>query len=159
MAAVISRTELADWVGQETGNSEWIRIDQARINGFADVTEDWQAIHVDEAAAKQSVFGGTIAHGFLTLSMLSKFAYEAGLGVEGAVAGVNYGFDKVRMISPVRAGARIRGRLKLMSVEEKSAIRIALRYAATVEIEGEDKPALVAEWLVMQELAESASAS
>ncbi|MBS0296377.1 MAG: MaoC family dehydratase [Proteobacteria bacterium] len=136
--------------GQEIGVSGWIEIDQARINAFADATEDWQFIHVNPEAAAQTPFGGTIAHGFLTLSLLSKMSYEAAPVLKGVVMGVNYGFEKIRFLQPVRAGKRVRGRFKLLDASERDPGRWLIKYEVTVEIEGEAKPALIAEWLGMQ---------
>ena len=112
-------SELAGLIGQEVGLSKWIEIDQARINAFADSTEDWQFIHVDPEAAKQTPFGGTIAHGFLTLSLMSAMSYDAVGALEGVTMGVNYGFDKLRFLAPVPVGSKIRGRFKLLSAEDK----------------------------------------
>ncbi|MEM9168286.1 MAG: MaoC family dehydratase [Pseudomonadota bacterium] len=142
--------ELKDFVGKETGVSDWLLVDQERINVFADVTEDHQFIHVDEERAKATPFGGTIAHGFLTLSLLSRMAADGMLQLEGATAGLNYGFDRMRFMSPVHAGKRVRGVFTLMSADEKMPGRWTFKYAAKVEIEGEDKPALMAEWLSIQ---------
>jgi acyl dehydratase len=136
--------------GQEVGVSDWVEISQDRINAFADCTEDHQFIHVDEEAAKQTPFGGTVAHGFLSLSMLSKIAYGVAITLEGVVMGVNYGFEKVRFLQPVRAGKKIRGRFVLKDAVEKKPGQWMLSYDVSVEIEGVDKPALVAEWLTMQ---------
>jgi acyl dehydratase len=148
--APITGAELAARAGEEVGVSAWIEIDQKRINAFADATDDWQFIHVDPEAAAKTPFGGTIAHGFLTLSLLSRMSYEAAPILDGVVMGVNYGFDKVRFLQPVRAGKRVRGKFKLMDATEKDAGRWLIRYEVTVEIEGETKPALIAEWLGMQ---------
>ncbi|MFN4288291.1 MAG: MaoC family dehydratase [Brevundimonas sp.] len=144
---------LKDRLGEVVGTSDWIRIDQMRINAFAGVTEDEQFIHVDQAAAARTPFGGTIAHGFLTLSMLSRMSMQALRPLDGVVMGINYGFDKVRFLQPVRAGKRIRGHFTLLSIEEKGAGRWLIRHEVSVEIEGEDKPALIAEWLGMQVVA------
>lgn len=152
-ARTISTAELQDSVGQEVGVSEWILIDQARINAFADCTEDHQFIHVDPEAAAKTPFGGTIAHGFLTLSLMSQMSYQAAPVLEGVAMGVNYGFDKLRFLQPVRAGSRVRGRFKLLSAEDKGGGRWLIKNEVTVEIEGGDKPALIAEWLGMQILA------
>jgi len=135
-------------IGQELGVSEWAEMTQDRISQFADVTEDHQFIHIDAEKAKMfTPFGGTIAHGFLTLSMLSRFA-ETGLpSVEGAKMGMNYGLNKVRFLSPVPSGAKIRGRFTLSSAEEKNPGQLLLSHTITVEIEGGQKPAAVAEWL------------
>ncbi len=143
--------EVKQFVGKETGVSDWILIDQDRINQFADVTEDHQAIHVDPEAAKMTPFGGTVAHGFLTLSLLSRLARSDGvLHLEGLKMGVNYGFEKIRLMSPVKSGKRIRGRFTLMSADERNAGQWSFKYAVRVEIDGEDKPALLAEWLTLQ---------
>ena len=146
----VNTDELDEFVGKEIGVSDWITIDQDRIDKFADVTEDHQFIHVDPEAAKATPFGTTVAHGFLSLSMLSRFAADCSLVLDGVKMGVNYGFDKVRMSAPVKSGKRVRGRFKLMSAKEKIPGQWALKYAVKVEIEDEAKPALVAEWLTMQ---------
>lgn len=146
-------SELQDLIGQEVGLSRWITVDQDRIDAFARITEDEQFIHVDPEAAKATPFGGTIAHGFLTLSLASAMSYDAVKPLEGVVMGVNYGFDKLRFLAPVPAGARIRGRFKLLSAEDKGGGRWLLKHELTVEIEGADKPALIAEWLGMQMVA------
>jgi len=142
--------QLKDYIGKETGISGWSVIDQNRINIFADVTEDHQFIHVNPAAAAKTPFGGTVAHGFLTLSMLSHFAKDCVLVLEGVKMGVNYGFDKVRFMAPVKSGKRVRGHFTLMSADEKAPGQWQFKYAVKVEIESEDKPALMAEWLSMQ---------
>ena len=127
--------------------SSWLTIDQQRIDEFADATEDRQFIHTDPEAAAQTPFGGTIAHGFLSLSMLSRMAAEAMLVPDNIKMAVNYGLDRVRFIKPVRSGKRIRGRFRLDSVDEKAPGQLLLRHTVTVEIEGAEKPALTAEWL------------
>ena len=134
-------------VGDEVGVSSWLIVDQARIDAFADATEDHQFIHVDPGAATKAGFGGTIAHGFLSLSLLSRMAAEAMLIPEGLKMAVNYGFGRVRFIMPVRSGKRVRGRFVLDSVEEKAPGQLLVGHKVTVEIEGEEKPALVADWL------------
>ena len=134
-------------IGTEVGVSSWLTIDQNRIDAFADATEDRQFIHVDPAAAARTPFGGTVAHGFLSLSMLSRMAAEAMLVPDGLKMAVNYGLDRVRFIAPVKSGKRIRGRFTLDSIDEKAPGQILLRHTVTVEIEGEDKPALTAQWL------------
>ena len=143
-------SELQGLIGQEVGVSKWFEITQTRIDAFADCTEDHQFIHVDPEAAKKTPFGGTIAHGFLTLSLASAMSYDAVAPLDGVVMGVNYGFDKLRFLAPVPAGSRIRGRFKLLSAEDKGSGRWLLKHELTVEIEGGDKPALIAEWLGMQ---------
>ena len=146
--------ELEQRIGSEVGLSRWFLIDQKRIDAFADATEDWQFIHVDPEAAKATPFGSTVAHGFLTLSMLSAIAYDALPRVSGLAMGVNYGFEKVRFVAPVRAGRRIRGRFRLEGLTQRSAREYQSRKAVTVEIEGEEKPALIADWLSLYVLAE-----
>lgn len=141
--------EIKAKVGSEVGVSDWILVDQARIDAFAGVTDDHQFIHVDAAAAAMTPFGGTIAHGFLTLSLLSRMAADAMLRPEGIRMGVNYGFEKVRFLAPVRSGKRVRGRFRLQRFEEKRPGQYQFVHNVTVEIEGEDKPALIADWIGM----------
>ncbi len=143
---MISPKDLEALLGKEVGLSRWFLMDQERIGLFADVTEDQQFIHVDSEKAKATPFGGTIAHGFLTLSMLSAMAEEAVPLVEGLIHSVNYGFDRVRFISPVSAGKRIRGRFELIAISV-GAGEITQTLKVTIEIEGSEKPALVAEWV------------
>jgi acyl dehydratase len=133
--------------GEETGISDWLTVDQARIDAFAEATEDQQFIHTDAVAAAQTPFGGTIAHGFLSLSLLSRMGAEVMLIPDGVKMAVNYGLDRVRFLAPVRSGKRVRGRFVLDSVEEKAPGQILMRHTVTVEIEGDDKPALTAQWL------------
>ena len=142
---------LAD-VGNDEGTGEWFEVTQSQIDQFAEVTHDHQFIHVDPEAAKATPFGTTIAHGFLTLSMLTHLAKGASSApedparYEGLLMGINYGFNRVRFVSPVKVGSRIRARAVTVSAELKgSAIETARNF--TVEIDGEDKPALVAEWV------------
>jgi acyl dehydratase len=144
---VASLDEIRARAGSEVGVSSWLTIDQARIEEFADATEDRQFIHVDPDAAARTPFGGTIAHGFLTLSLLSRMAADAMLIPEGIKMAVNYGFDRVRFLAPVRSGKRVRGRFTLDSFEEKAPGQWLFRHTVTVEIEGEAKPALTAQWL------------
>jgi acyl dehydratase len=136
-------------IGEEVGVSGWIMVDQARIDAFADATEDRQFIHIDPEAAAHTPFGGTVAHGFLTLSLISRMGAEAMLVPDGTKMAVNYGLERVRFLAPVRSGSRVRGRFTLDSIEEKAPGQWLLRHAVTVEIEGEDRPALVAEWLTL----------
>jgi acyl dehydratase len=144
---VASLDDIRTRIGSEVGVSSWLTMDQERINEFADATEDRQFIHTDPEAAARTPFGGTIGHGFLTLSMLSRMAAEAMLVPDSIKMAVNYGLDRVRFIAPVRSGKRIRGRFRLDSVDEKAPGQLLLRHTVTVEIEGEEKPALTAEWL------------
>jgi acyl dehydratase len=135
-------------VGKEIGVSSWHLVDQPRIDTYADVIEDHQFIHVDpERAKKETAFGSTIAHGFLTMSLLSIMSYEVMPVIAGTTMGVNYGFDKLRFISPVRSGKRVRGRFVLAEAKLRKPNELQSRTNVTVEIEGEDKPALVADWL------------
>jgi acyl dehydratase len=142
-------TDIKNRIGQEVGVSDWIIVDQARIDAFAEATEDRQFIHVDPAAAAQTPFAGTIAHGFLSLSLLSRMSADAMLTPQGVKMGVNYGLDRVRFLAPVKSGARVRGRFTLDSVEEKAPGQLLFRQTVTVEIEGEPKPALTAQWLTL----------
>ena len=150
----VKPTELAGFAGQEIGQSGWISVDQSRIDQFADVTEDHQFIHLDpERAARETPFGGTIAHGFLSLSLLSRMAMEIAFTIDGMTMGINYGFDKVRFLQPVKSGSRVRGRFVLEEATERQSGQWMLRFGVTVEIEGSDKPALIAQWLTMQVVA------
>ena len=144
---IAPRDEIRARIGTEVGLSSWLTVDQARIEGFADATDDHQFIHVDLEAAAKTPFGGTIAHGFLTLSLLSRMAADAMLVPDGVRMGVNYGFDRVRFLAPVKSGKRVRGRFTLDSIEEKAPGQWLLRHTVTVEIEDEGKPALIAQWL------------
>ena len=144
---IASLEEIRSKIGTDIGVSDWITIDQPRIQAFADATEDQQFIHVDPAAAAQTPFGGTVAHGFLTLSLLSRMAADVMLAPDTLRMGVNYGSDRVRFIAPVRSGKRIRGRFTLDAVDEKAPGQLLFRHTVTVEIEGESKPALTAQWL------------
>ena len=139
--------EIRSKVGEEIGVSGWLTIDQNRIDEFADATDDHQFIHVDPEAAARTPLGGTIGHGFLSLSMLSRMAADAMLVPDNIKMALNYGLDRVRFIAPVKSGKRIRGRFRLDSVDEKAPGQLLLRHTVTVEIEGEEKPALTAEWL------------
>jgi len=146
---IASLDEIRAHVGKEIGTSSWLTVDQARIDEFAEATEDRQFIHVDPAAAAQTPFGGTIAHGFLSLSLLSRMGAETMMIPDGVKMGVNYGLDRVRFLAPVKSGARVRGRFMLDSVEEKAPGQLLLRHVVTVEIEGQEKPALTAQWLTL----------
>ena len=138
-------------IGQPDGTGEWLEVTQERINAFAEVTEDHQFIHVDpEACATMSPFGVPIAHGFLTLSLLTKLAESVPQPperLEGVVMGLNYGFDKVRFVNPVKVGSRIRASAVLTGVDAKDPSTLQVTKTYTVEIEGQSKPALVADWI------------
>ncbi|WP_254695314.1 MaoC family dehydratase [Oceanicola sp. D3] len=140
--------EMKARVGEELGVSRWFPIDQSLIDSFADLTEDHQYIHVDPARAAQTPFGSTIAHGFLTLSMLSAMAYDAQPRLDTEGMGVNYGFDRIRFLAPVPSGARLRARFTLAEVKELPNQVIALAWDVTMEAEGAARPVLAARWLV-----------
>jgi acyl dehydratase len=144
---IASIEEISGRLGSEIGVSDWILVDQARIDAFADVTDDHQFIHVDPKAAAATPFGGTVAHGFLSLSLLSRMAADVMLHPETMKMGVNYGFERVRFMAPVRSGRRVRGRFRLDKFEEKRPGQWQFAHNVTVEIEGEDKPALIADWI------------
>jgi acyl dehydratase len=144
-------SHLADLIGAETGVSNWITVDQVRIDAFAACTEDFQFIHMDPVQAKEKAgFDGTIAHGFLVLSLLSNFAQEAAVALEGARVSINYGFEKLRFLNPVRSGSQVRGRFVLVDAVERNAGQWLLSYDVTVEIKDQPKPAIVARWLALQ---------
>lgn len=144
---IASLDDIRSRIGEEIGVSGWLEVTQERIDAFADATEDRQFIHVDPATAAQTPFGGPIAHGFLTLSLLSRMGAEAMLLPDGLRMAVNYGLDRVRFLAPVRSGRRVRGRFVRDSVDEKAPGQLLLRHTVTVQIEGEEKPALTAVWL------------
>jgi len=144
-------------VGGEARYSSWYQLTQDRIGKFADVTEDWQFIHVDQERSKnETPFGGTIAHGFLSLSMLSAMSYETEQPIEGAAMGINYGFNKIRFTAPVAAGKKVRGKFTTLSVDEKSPTNVVVTTKVEVEIEGERRPAVIAEWLGLTILGKAA---
>lgn len=146
---VLSLEEIKQRINTELGVSDWLPIDQDRIDAFADCTMDHQWIHVDQAASAKGPFGKTIAHGYLTLSLLSHFSENHMVIPQGAVIAINYGMDKVRLIAPVLVGSRIRDRIFLTGVEEKSNGRIVVTTSHTVEIKGQEKPAMFAEMLTL----------
>ena len=150
MTDKIPIARLAERVGSELGTSSWITLDQTRINEFAHCTGDNQWIHVDaDRAARESPFGGTIAHGYLTLALLAPTTFEVMVANVALKQALNYGLDKVRFIAPVRAGKRVRNRIKITAVEDKSGGRFLVTTENTIEIDGEEKPALVATALAM----------
>ncbi|MES2119142.1 MAG: MaoC family dehydratase [Pseudomonadota bacterium] len=146
---VASIDEIRSRIGEEVGISSWLTMDQDRILTFAEATEDRQFIHTHAEAAAQTPFGGTIAHGFLTLSLLSRMGAEAMVMPEGLTIAINYGLERVRFLAPVRSGKRVRGRFTLDSFEEKAPGQYLARHLVTVEIEEEEKPALTALWLTL----------
>lgn len=145
----IPKADMLKQKGVKFPPGPWVTLDQDRINAFADCTEDHQFIHIDQERAAQTPFGGTIAHGFLTLSMLVKMSEESGVFPENTMMGINYGFDKVRFLAPVRAGKRVRVHTEILDVTQKDDNRFLTKSSVTVEIEGEETPALAAEWLSM----------
>ncbi len=146
----IAADEIAGKVGEIMGTSDWIKVDQDRINTFAECTGDHQFIHINPDMAKMTPFGTTIAHGFLTLSLIPKMSSgDAAASIKGARMGVNYGLNKLRFVAPVKNGKKVRGHFKLTDYEEKSPGQHLLTQEVTVEIEGEDKPALVTETLIL----------
>lgn len=149
--AAVPLEDLAAREGQEIGVTRWFLLDQDRINAFADCTEDWYFIHTDpEKAARDTPWGGTIAHGFLTASLLSAMAYDVVPQIEGVAHGVNYGFDRLRFVSPVPAGSNVRGRFVLKTVDSSRSGEVTLTYGVTIEIEDKDRPAVVADWVARQ---------
>ncbi|MCZ2329000.1 MaoC family dehydratase [Bartonella sp. F02] len=154
MPKEIAVRDIENFIGKEIGLSQWRLVTQDMINQFASATDDYQWIHVDEEKAKETSFGGTIAHGFLTLSLLSTLAYEALPQLEGATMGINYGFDKVRFMSPVKTGARVRARFVLSDAKIRPSGRVIFHYQVTLEVENLKNPALIAHWLVISVIEE-----
>lgn len=146
---IVPKEEMLSAVGTKFEPGEWIEVTQDRINTFADCTEDHQFIHIDPEAAAKTPFGTTIAHGFLTLSLLSKLIEGNGVVPENTVMGLNYGFDKVRFLAPVKSGKRIRAHVEVKSIDQKDDNRFLINNSISVEIEGEETPALIANWLSM----------
>ncbi len=152
MPRIISLADLDSVVGTELGVSEWITVDQKMIDLFADATHDHQFIHTDpERARAETPFGGTIAHGFLSLSLLSAMNYNCVPEIRERRMGINYGFNKVRFMAPVKSGARVRGHFTLKEKRFRGASMVMLTHAVSIEIENENKPALTAEWLTIVE--------
>jgi len=148
MSMTEAHAALTAQIGQHVGTSNWITVDQPMIDQFAATTHDDQWIHVDPVrAARETPFGGTIAHGFLTLSLASRFAYDCFPMLPGQNMGINYGFERLRFLSPVPAGARLRGRFTLLGVTVRRPNELLRTTELTIEIEEQDRPALVAEWL------------
>lgn len=146
----VSVENMLSSIGQEVGVSPWREVTQEMIDQFADATDDHQFIHTDPVrAAAETPFGGTIAHGFLSLSLLSAMAYQTVPPLEGAEMGINYGFDRLRFVSPVRCGARVRTRFKLVSANVRPSGWVQIQHDVTIEIEGEKKPAITAQWLTL----------
>lgn len=149
MAVVIPKGCLPDYIGYVCEPTPWHTITQEQVNAFADTTLDHQFIHVNKERAAQTPFGGTIAHGFLTLSMLAHFAETFSVVVEGFSMGMNYGFDKIRFLAPVRVGKAIRAQARIADITEKRPGRYLIHYDVSIDIQDEDKPALIAQWFAM----------
>jgi len=150
MPIIIKKDEIANYINHQAEPTPWHQITQQQINQFADCTLDHQFIHVDEEKAKDTPFGSTIAHGFLTLSMLSHFAESFSVIIDGFYMGINAGFDKVRFLQPVKVNSNIRAHAKTLSIEETKPGQFRVCTEVTVEIEGCKTPALVAEWVSVQ---------
>lgn len=141
------------YIGKEVGITKWFPVTQKRVNRFAEATGDFQFIHIDkERSARETCYDGTIAHGMLTMALVPTFATQGSLKIMGARQAIIYGLDRVRFLNPLRIGKRIRGRFTLLSAQERSATEVLMRHSVTIEIEGEDKPALLADWIVMHVL-------
>ncbi len=149
MAITMKAENLTHYIGKKTGVSRWFTITQDQINTFADATHDHQHIHTDPIKAKETPFGGTIAHGFLSLSLLSAVAQDAGINLEKTQMGLNYGFDKIRFLQPVNVNSKIRGHMVLANVLEKRQGQFLFTWDISIEIDSIDKPALTAQWLTM----------
>ena len=149
MSETIKAADLSALIGQDLEPSSWLEITQERVNQFADATNDHQFIHVNPEKASQTPFGGPIAHGFLTLSLLPFLTGEKSKRIDGLVMGINYGSDKVRFLQPVRVGSRIRAQQKLLEVVEKRPGQWLTKTLVSIEIENEQKPALITEYLAM----------
>ncbi|RRJ82735.1 MaoC family dehydratase [Aestuariirhabdus litorea] len=149
MLQQVSAAQLPEYIGKALGSSDWFCIDQARINAFAEATLDHQFIHVDEARAATTPFGSTIAHGFLTLSLIPHLSESVGIVPENLVMGINYGCDKLRFLQPVTVGSEVRLHSRLLEVTEKNPGQFLFKNEITIEIKGQSKPALIAEWLTM----------
>jgi len=150
MPQLIKKSEIEKYIGHICEPTDWFEVTQEQVNVFADCTLDHQFIHIDPEAAAKSPFGGTIAHGFLTLSMLAYFSESFSLSIEGGYMGVNKGFDKVRFVAPVPVGSRIRCHTTVAEINAKKPGQYDFKMEISIEIEGGDKPALVAEWLSVQ---------
>ena len=146
----IQKENLNDYLGQEVAVTDWLMVDQNKIDQFAEITLDRQFIHIDPVRAKDTPFGGTIAHGLLTLSLVDYFVEQSQFNIDGFLVRVNYGFDKVRFLSPVPSGSQVRSRIKLLAAEEKRPGQLMLRIEVIVEVEGSSKPAMIAEYLELR---------
>jgi len=146
----IKPEQLEEVIGKDLGFSDWYQVDQSLINNFAKCTNDEQFIHIDEERSKlESPYGGTIAHGFLSLSLLTKFANESNFSIENTKIVINYGFNKIRFIQPVRSGEKIRAKFSLLNFSKRKKDEILVTYGVNVELENDKKPVLFAEWLIL----------
>lgn len=150
MPTMIKRENIADYIGFQAEPTPWHQVEQSQIDQFADCTLDHQFIHIDPEKAKATPFGTTIAHGFLTLSMLSHFAESYSVVIDGCYMGINSGFDKVRFLAPVKVNSRIRALAKVVAIDETKPGQFRIKTEVSVEIEGEETPALIAEWIGIQ---------
>lgn len=146
----INPDQLLEFIGFEPEPTDWHTVTQEQINQFADCTFDHQYIHVDPVKAKETLFGSTIAHGFLSVSLLSHFAKQFSITINGCFMAVNYGFDRLRFVSPVAVNSRIRARAKYLEIEQKKEGQFQLKVEVVIEIEGSERPALICEWLILQ---------
>lgn len=149
MTVVIPKDKLSEYIGYVCEPTHWHLVTQQQVDAFADTTLDHQFIHVDETRATQTPFGGTIAHGFLTLSMLPHFSETFSVVVEGLTMAMNYGFDRIRFLAPVRVGKAIRAQARIVDITEKRPGQHLIHYQVDIEIKGEEKPAITAQWFVM----------
>lgn len=149
MSEALTIDEYRSRVSREVGVSDWFLVDQDRIQRFADLTQDWVFLHTDPERAREAGFEGTIAHGFLTISLIATLVPTALPRMKGVKVGFNYGFNRLRLLAPVPSGKRIRGRFKLADCTERSPGEWLLTFDVTIEVEGQDKPALIAEWLIL----------
>jgi len=149
MVLTVPKDQLSDYIGKDLEPSEWIKIDQPRINMFADATEDHQFIHVDPEKAKDTPFGGTIAHGYLSLSLIPHLSMLTAVVPENVAMTINYGLNKVRFLSPVKVDSEVRALTKVVEVVEKRAGQVMMTNEVTIEIRGESKPALIAETIAL----------
>lgn len=142
--------EAESYVGQQVGLTKWFPLSQKRMNRFADAVGDYQFLHIDkDRTSRETCYDGTIAHGLMILSLIPTFATHASLKIRGTQQSIIYGLDRVRFLSPVRIGARIRGRFTLLSAQERSMNEVLLRHSVTIEVEGQDKPALITDWIIL----------
>ena len=147
---IINKMEIGDYIGYVAEPTEWFQVQQSQIDQFAECTLDHQFIHTDPEKAKETIFGSTIAHGFLSLSLLTYFAEQFAVMIDGTHMGINYGFDKVRFISPVKVNDRIRARAKIIEFSQKAPQQYMATTEVTIEIENGPKPALIANWISLQ---------